>query len=249
MPRGHPVVLANGSEWPNKRSAENHFRSMRDRWPRNVVIDAADDHDDLCALLERYDETITTGPSKTGCGVDHFVTRENSVHGGISIGFWVIRTDRSETDFSFIDAVAGLPRNTDAQFVEACRESVFPELMAAKEAFFRTHGDVSGQVPCAVTGHLISFDAARVDHAPKTLRDLAWEFRLREGWGSAIPDGIISRPLDAQLETTFVDMNAMVRFTAFHRTHATLRMVSKSVLRSRLLATRAALVRLPVAIS
>lgn len=105
MPRGHPIVLSNGSEWPNKTATKNHFRVLRDRWPRGVVIDDRHDHEDLCALLERYDEVISTGPSKIGCGIDHFETRENNSHGGVTVGFWVIRKDGTDTDFSFIDAV------------------------------------------------------------------------------------------------------------------------------------------------
>ena len=161
MPRGHPVILANGSEWSNKTTAKDHFRALRDRWPLGVVIDDPADHEDLCALLERYDEVISTGPSKIGCGIHHFETRENNSHGGITVGFWVIRTDGSDTDFSFIDAVDGHPRNPDADFVEACREAVYEGITAAKREFFRRNADESGRVICAVTGDRISVGAAK----------------------------------------------------------------------------------------
>lgn len=246
MARGHPVVLSNGSKWPNKSAAKAHFRALRDRWDIGVVIDDPVDHEDLGALLERYDQVISTGPSKVGCGIHHFETRENVSHGGVTIGFWVIRADHSETDFSFIDAVDGQPRNPDAEFVEACREAVYERITAAKREFFQKFADEVGQVSCAVTEELISIAAARTDYIAKSLRDIAWDFRIREGWGLSVPKGVISPPADAQVSARFADMDAMIRFQTFHDHNAKMRVVSKSVLPSVLAATRHRSVREPL---
>lgn len=201
-------------------------------------VDDPVDHEDLCALLERYDEVISTGPSKIGSGIHHFETRENNSHGGITVGFWVIRTDGSDTDFSFIVAVDGHPRNPDADFVEACREAVYEGITAAKREFFQRNADESGRVICAVTGDRISEAAAKPDYTGKTLRDIAWAFRDSEGWVLALPSGIVSPPADAQVAVQFVDMDAMIRFRAFHDRVAKMRIVSRSLLPSRLSATR-----------
>ncbi|MCP8884500.1 DCL family protein [Devosia sp. XJ19-1] len=246
MSRGHPVVLSNGSKWPNKTVAKAYFRALRDRWGVGVVIDDPIDHENLCALLERYDEVIATGPSKVGCGIRHFETRENVSHGGLTIGFWVIRTDDSETDFSFMSAVDGQPRNPDAEFVEACREAVYERISEAKREFFRKHADGAGRLACTVTGELVSAAAARVDYIGKSLRDIAWDFRVSEGWGAAVPQGVISPPADAQVSAQFADMDAMIRFRFFHDRNARMRVVSKSALPSRLAATRNMAVETPL---
>lgn len=238
MPRGHPVVLSNGAEWSNKSVAKSHFRALRDRWPLGVVIDDPEDHENLCALLDRYDEVISTGPSKVGCGIDHFETRENNSHGGVTVGFWVVRTDRSETDFSFIEAVDGHPRNPDAEFVEACREAIYEDIVLAKREFFLRYEDATGRVACEVSGDLLSQFAARADYTGKSLRDLAWDFRISEGWSSEVPDDVVSAPADAQVAAQFVDMNALVRFRAFHGRNARMRIVSKSLSPSKLAAIR-----------
>lgn len=238
MPRGHPIVLSNGSKWPNKAATKNHFRALRDRWPRGVVIDDRRDHEDLCALLERYDEVISTGPSKIGCGIDHFETRENNSHGGVTVGFWVIRKDGTDTDFSFIDAVDGQPRNPDAEFVEACREAVYEDVSAAKRDFFRRNADEGGRVICAVTGETVSATASRPDYAVPSLRDIAWAFRESQGWVHAVPKGVVSPPADAQVAAQFADMGVMIKFRAFHNRLAKIRIVSKSLLPSELAGTR-----------
>ena len=87
-------------------AAEDHFLGMRLRYALNTPVDNQAEHEDLLALLERYDEAIHDGPSKTGKGVAHFETRMNRTNGGTNIGFWVVRVDNSETDFSIIKAVA-----------------------------------------------------------------------------------------------------------------------------------------------
>lgn len=101
-----PLVLPNGKTFLSRGAAENHFFDMRSRYALNTPIDNSEDHEDLLTLIERHDESIHDGPSKTGKGVAHFETRVNRPNGGKNIGFWVVRVDKSETDFSIIKAVA-----------------------------------------------------------------------------------------------------------------------------------------------
>lgn len=246
MPRGKPVVLTNGRQWTNQKLAIAHFQELRDRYPLETPIDGSQDYDDLCALLERYDAIITGGPSKAGCGVSHFFTRENQAHGGKTIGFWVVRADDTETDFSFIAAITGRPRDAGARLVEACRESVHELLATAKANHFTNATSQSRQVVCEVSGEPVSAYDARLDYAPTAFRDIVWAFRIAEGWEGEIPLGILSTPADAQLTTQFVDIDAMARFRMFHASHAQLRVVAKGVKQSQLLASRLRSVQNPV---
>jgi hypothetical protein len=246
MVRGKPVVLSNGREWANKTLAYDFFKELRDRYPLETPITDPNDHDDLLALLERYDAVVTTGPSKVGCGVAHFFTRENEAHGGRTIGFWLTRTDDTVTDFSFKTAVSGLPKGNDAELVEACRECVYELVQDLKTDHFKKAAGGGWQVVCEVSGDPVDAYEARLDYAPTTLRDLVWAFRIIEGWEEAIPPGILTAPADAQLTTQFADIDAMARFRSYHAENARFRVVSKDVTRGRLLASRSTPVRNPI---
>ncbi|MGO8059932.1 DUF3223 domain-containing protein [Rhizobium johnstonii] len=60
----------------------------------------------MLELLTLNDKNWAASEAKTGPGVSYFETRVNKTSGGSTIGFWVIRTDGSAIDFSFIRADA-----------------------------------------------------------------------------------------------------------------------------------------------
>jgi hypothetical protein len=246
MARGKAVTLSNGRSWPNLRLAEDHFRGIRDRQALNTPIQDSVAHDDLCALLERYDSAVTSGPSKIGCGVAHFEVRKNFVKGGVTLGFWVVRADRTETDFSFITAVAGKAKGVDTEFVEACRDSIYGIVSEAKRRFLSDFGDEQRRIPCEITGDLVALEDAVFDYAPVSFVDIVWQFRSEMMWMDGIPDGVLSPPADAQIQVSFVDIAVMVDFQQFYRQRAKLRVISKSVARSTVLATRLSAVQRPL---
>jgi len=75
------IILSNGRTWKTKAAALSHFKAMLARYADGAVTEDRNDHDDLVALLERYDEAITNGPSKTGVGIDHFTRTRNNFNG------------------------------------------------------------------------------------------------------------------------------------------------------------------------
>ena len=105
-----PINLPNGRSWSTQTAALSHFKVMLARYSDNQVVENISDHDDLVALLERYDAAITDSPAKIGSGIDHFYRRRNVGEGYSTPGFWVHRTDGTDTDFSYIDAVKGQPK-------------------------------------------------------------------------------------------------------------------------------------------
>jgi len=72
------ITLSNGRTWRTKAAALSHFKAMLARHTDGAVVEDRNDHEDLVALLERYDEAITDGPSKTGMGIDHFTRTRNN---------------------------------------------------------------------------------------------------------------------------------------------------------------------------
>lgn len=233
-----PLVLPNGKLFPSRGAAEAHFLDMRSRYPLNTPIDSPADHDDLLALLERYDETIHDGPSKTGAGIAHFETRINRTNGGTNVGFWAVRVDNSETDFSIIKAVAGKGSTEAQQFSNACRVAIADDLNEAKRAHFAVWSDAAGAVECEATGALIERFEARADHVITPLRDIVHGFRVAQGWEERLPNGVITRPNDAQTITQFVDPVAAAAFRRYHHGVAQIRIVSKNAAAVKLRAGR-----------
>lgn len=106
------LKLPNGSMWASQRDAEEHFRGIREKFPPGTQIRPGSEYEDLLALLKLYDTNWPANESKIGSGVSYFETRVNRTNGGRTIGFWVVRTDGSSIDFSFIKAIAWASRQS-----------------------------------------------------------------------------------------------------------------------------------------
>lgn len=197
------IALSNGRTWKTKTAALNHFKAMLARHVDDAVVEDRSDHDDLVALLERYDEAITDGPSKTGTGIDHFTRTRNNFNGYSTPSFWVHRTDGTATDFSYISGVNGQPKGRSHEFYDACRAAVQDDLIAAKHRFFAEHGDERTCVPCEITGILIGFEDAHLDHAWPSFGQIVAAFRATRAWTHEIPSGIVTLPTDAQTQSMF----------------------------------------------
>jgi Protein of unknown function (DUF3223) len=221
------INLPNGRSWKSQTAALTHFKDMLARHSDNQVVEDRSDHDDLVALLERYDAVITDSPAKIGSGVEHFFRRRNIGEGYSTPGFWVHRIDGTDTDFSYISAVKGEPKSNAQEFYDACRGAVAADLFAAKKRHFETHGNDAGRVPCDLSDELITFAEAHLDHAYPTFGQLVVSFRAARGWQHGVPGGVLSPPADAQITTSFIDASAAEAFRQFHRGAATLRIVAR----------------------
>jgi hypothetical protein len=222
-----PIQLANGQAWKSQSAALEHFKQMLARHADEQTVEDRVDHDDLLALLVRYDESVTDQPSKIGVGVDSFFRRRNVFEGFSTPSFWVRRTDNSETDWSYIHAVKGQPKSAAAEFYDACRAAVDADLLAAKRGFFREHGDADGKAPCDISGVLMSIDEAHLDHAYPTFGQLVVTFRAARGWAHEIPAGILTPPQDRQTRTQFIDAAVAASFREYHHAAAILRVIHR----------------------
>ena len=66
------IELENGRVWKTQSAALEHFKGMLARYEDNDTVDDLEDHEDLLALLERYDQLDLDEVSKVGCGIDYF---------------------------------------------------------------------------------------------------------------------------------------------------------------------------------
>lgn len=223
-----PVSLENGRSWASQRAAEDHFRNIRDRYGPGKTVTSHADHDDLLALIRRHDLLVADGPSKEGVGVERFETRTNVTNGGRTVGFWIVRIDGSETDFSFIRAVAGAARSGEGQLMDACRGAVIDDLHTARIAHFAANSDKNGCIECEVTGRLIAERESGFDYVGRRFADIVVDWMSAMGWSDGPPPSVLNAPGDAQTTTVFRDQSVANDFRRFHRRNARVRIVDRS---------------------
>ncbi len=222
------VTLSNGKSWPSHRAALVHFQQMLARYSDDQVVEDAHDHDDLAALIERYDLSINAGSAKAGSGIDHFERRRYGGKGFLTAGFWVVHTRGDATDFSYVVAVRAHPKSDAQQFTSACRAAVEPSMLTAKKRAFERYGDNLRRVPCELTGEPLAFEEARLEYIGMSFVQIVVSFRAVRGWSHGVPDGAITGPIDTQAVTAFRDPAMAEAFSKYHNVVAKLRIVAKS---------------------
>jgi hypothetical protein len=243
------IILSNGREFPSKTVARDHFKAILHANTDGAEILKPAHHSHLTALLERYDNTVTADhASKIGSGIASFERRRNIGAGYSTPGFWVVRTDGSETDFSFYTAIEGRPKRQMQEFADACRAAVAGDLAEAKRRYFRSYRDEYGCVACEVTGKLITAGEAHLDHAYPAFGHLVVMFRATQGWHEDIPEGVLTPPRDRQTTTQFSDPQIAERFRAFHQNAALLRILDRGANLAQSAKRRVPKVRRPVAL-
>ena len=103
-----PVQLSNGRSWRAQKDALQHFKGMLARYAIGAHVSVSEDHEDLRALIERYDALLPPGEeTKAGAGIVYFSKQRNAGEGWTTEGFHVHRVDGTSIDFSYISAVKG----------------------------------------------------------------------------------------------------------------------------------------------
>ncbi|TAU13816.1 DUF3223 domain-containing protein [Rhizobium leguminosarum] len=221
-----PIRLSNGKCLKTQGAALEHFRKMLARYGDNCLVDDHDDHADLIALIERYDTVESDGPPKMGVGISRFERRLNRGAGFTSPGFWILRTDGSITDFSYVSAVRGVPKTLSEEFYDACRNAIGPELLATKQRYFKEFSDVEGRLPCDLTDMPLIYSEAELSHAVPSFGKIVADFKASQGWDASIPLGVLTQSADAQISTSFIDPAISAAFRTFHHARAVLRIVA-----------------------
>ena len=80
MARGKSVALSNGKSWPTQKAAEDYFRGVLHSYSNGDFIEDREHHEDLVALVERFDEAhVSQGIApEAGCGIDCFFRKLNT---------------------------------------------------------------------------------------------------------------------------------------------------------------------------
>ena len=104
----------------------------------------------LHALILRHPEAET----KVGCGISRFYVDHDGFKGKC---FHLLRTDGTRTDFSFKSCIK--PPTAKEEALAALRSEVCAQTQKVKADAF-----AAGTVRCAVTGAVLTWESAHVDH-------------------------------------------------------------------------------------
>jgi hypothetical protein len=156
---------------------------------------------------------------KIGKGIKAIQVRQNPEFVN-SICFYIIRTDGTETDFSFQKCIT--PPTQKALFVEACRRAIRPFVSAFRRDYFEK---IDGLSICEVLGTHISITNSEVDHIPPlTFEKIVREFIVKEALD--IQKVRFKPSADNEYGKDFEDEELMKKWIDFHNKVAHLRVVS-----------------------
>jgi len=197
-----PVVLSTRT-FSSQTACQRYFSQMLS----DAVLDQEFWNVDLMALLQNH----PSAASKIGVGVRRFVARRNI---GRVPGFYLIRNDGSEEDFSIKVCIKG-PRSHKEQVNLALRLAIEPQKRRFREKTFRG--------VCEVTGKSILRKELQIDHI-KRFEILVDEWFSEEGVGF-LNVGVREVASGEGVEMAIEDQK--ISWQSYHRANATLRCVSK----------------------
>lgn len=142
-------------------------------------------------------------------------------YGSKARGFWIVRRDGSETDFSYKKCLEG-ERVYHNTFVRACRFAIKDYIEAFKSDFFR----VAIKPTCGLTGIPLTPNDCHVDHTPPfTFDRIVQAFAVLHGLDMNDPCLTI-RGVDGLVVPTFSSEMLREQFILFHNAFAQLRVIS-----------------------
>lgn len=203
---GRRVFRIGSREYRSKEAAKVAIRQVLYRYQLGASVAQAD-HEFVADLLRLHPDADRKG----GVGIARFEVCRN----GGTRGFWVIRTDGSETDFSYLEC---LRASSHQEKVRGAMRSAIVE----QRDQFRDQAFAAGVVTCAITGVLLTEANCHVDHFNPTFEQLADEFVVGEGGYEAVD--VVSE--DGMIGSRLVDPQLQRRWQEFHGSRAQLRLVS-----------------------
>jgi hypothetical protein len=214
MGKSVPVTLGRFT-YSSKGAAIEALRAIRDALPdRAPLLD-----DDAVDLLMGVVAAHPQAAEKVGVGIAGFFAAKSPDFP--SRCFYLIRTDGSETEFSWNEAIT--PTQPIFRLRMACRNAIEDQKTAFKNREWPR--SESGTKVCAITGEWFDRASAHVDHQPpKTLARLVDDWLAAEG--VSISDVMIDHTGDLRSVDTFADDCQRDSWRAFHTAHANLRVVS-----------------------
>jgi hypothetical protein len=195
---------------PTKKARKAYFSNILNT--AKIGERLAEHHEDLLSLLQEH----PAADEKIGAGVLAF--KVDLVPPYYSRGFYILRTDGSVDDFSYIICLNGRPSKKQ-KAKRAFRNEIFLQIDA-----FRRETFASGTSSCAITGGVIDNASAEIDHAPpNTFAKMMADFLSGHGFKADDVDAISH---DGGVTYCIVDVDLRRAWQEYHAVHARLRAVS-----------------------
>lgn len=205
-----------GRDFSTKTELADCVRSILADSPLNTPLNG-ESADIVSSLFEMHPEAET----KIGSGIGHIEIRINNEFSKSSRGFWIVRTDGTETDISYKKCLEGEVAYRN-QFIRACRATIKPHIEHFRREFFR----VALMPTCCLTGEPLRPDACHVDHTPPyTFERIIDAFAALNGLDLNAP-GLCVTGMDGWLLPSLADDILRDKFVQFHNTFAQLRVIS-----------------------
>ena len=206
-----------GQAFATKKDLVEYVRNILRRYGNGTPLDMFD-FSFMADLLRMHPEA----DEKIGAGVVLFFVADNPVYPGErNRGFHLVRTDGSETDFSFWACIGPIAHRK--KVLRALRSAVEADTMSFKVKAF--DASLSGWLLCPDTYELLRPATAHVDHrAPKTFDALVQMFLAHEGLG--FDDILVTPTEDNTYQNYLVDADLRQRWISYHRDNAELEIVS-----------------------
>lgn len=214
IPVRQPITLG-GKTFDNKTHVADYIKMILKDYPLGPL------QDESLAVVSELFSFHPEADTKMGAGIARIEIRINHNYSNTARGFWIVRTDGSETDISYKKCLEG-DRAYRNQFLHACRFAIKEHINAFKNEFFR----VALKPTCALTGVSISPDNSHVDHIPPyTFSRIVDAFVVLNELNIDAP-GLCLSGFDGLLIPTFADPLLRDRFVQFHNNLASLRVIS-----------------------
>lgn len=148
-------MILNGIEYKTKKSAKIKIKSIIDRYSPNSIL-VGDDFRTISDLIKYHpDSRKKIGPGINGIVVLNVPPYYNSK------GFSIIRTDGSQTDFSY-NKCLGVSVASKTKFSRAARTAIGQTMIEFKRNIFSGNKTLV----CPMTGKQITPGTCHIDHAP-----------------------------------------------------------------------------------
>lgn len=149
-----------------KSDVIDHCRNILARYNEGERILLKDDHDFLSNLLLGHKDCL----DKIGGGIHYFTNRKMPPYNNKC--FFIVRTDGSEIDFSFMQCIS--PSDHRKDVLQSMRMAVLDQILAFKDDFFESIRAGDNSLVCPITGMGLTRQNTHIDHAaPITFQYLA----------------------------------------------------------------------------
>jgi hypothetical protein len=190
------------------------FQSILYKYKPGSEVSDPIDVDALAELLKGHPRYL----EKVGAGIDHFEVRQLWKYPG----FWIVRVDGSETDFSYLKCL-NPPASPRTNLSDALRWVVRGDIMLQR-SFLK---DDDGLIPCAVTGKRLKPGDGHMDHFPKTFESIVRDFL--ETNSLQIDEIQIKPSEDGRIGSKLANTELAREFRAYHNQAATFRFVCPEI--------------------